>query len=438
MEMKAPVNTWQMTARGDRIDWSAIRDRIDLAAIATALLGPAPGRRGERGRRLWWPCPFHDDKNPSLCVTPGKRVWRCFGCGEHGDAADLAMRLKGWPFPEAVRWLAEQAGMATASTSSRPRPPSGGNPTGPRPPAAKSGKAPAAAPGTPSGLPLADALSLVTEAAGRLWTPEGANALAYLHGRGLTDETIKAARLGWTPGVVIPIEGGVKNWRVAGVVIPWLDGDRLAMVKIRRIGSFKGRKYIEAYRDRPGIFPGPAVIEPGKPLVVTEGEFDALLLGQAIRDLAAVVTLGSASAGPEADILGMMLAAAPWYIATDADDAGDRAASGWPTRAVRVRPPVRKDWTEAHQYGVELGHPGVDLARWWTDRLGGTEAPELFTWPELSTWRWGDAVGDPDPGIVIHKPDRGGLPSMPEAAAGEPSMQGTLFPTAPSRTGAYP
>ena len=46
----------------DRIDWSSVRDRIDLVAVATALLGPAPGRRGERStRRLWWPCPFHED-----------------------------------------------------------------------------------------------------------------------------------------------------------------------------------------------------------------------------------------------------------------------------------------------------------------------------------------------------------------------------------------
>ena len=51
-----------------RIDWNEIRDRIDLAAVATALMGPAPGRRGERGRRLWWRCPFHEDRNPSFCV----------------------------------------------------------------------------------------------------------------------------------------------------------------------------------------------------------------------------------------------------------------------------------------------------------------------------------------------------------------------------------
>src|SRR3954467_2634303 len=87
---------------GGRSDWKAERERIDLAAVATVLLGSAPGRRGERGRKLWWCCPFHEDRNPSLCVEPGKPWWRCFGCGESGDAANLVMRIRGVTFPEAV------------------------------------------------------------------------------------------------------------------------------------------------------------------------------------------------------------------------------------------------------------------------------------------------------------------------------------------------
>src|SRR5258707_2551761 len=93
-----------MTAIGshDRPEWKAERERIDLAAVATGLLGPAPGRTGEHGRRLWWRCPFHDDRNPSLVVDPVKRRWRCYGCGEHGDAANLVMRLQRVAFPPAV------------------------------------------------------------------------------------------------------------------------------------------------------------------------------------------------------------------------------------------------------------------------------------------------------------------------------------------------
>src|SRR6516165_9097232 len=99
------------------IDWSEVRDRVDLVAVATALLGPPPGRRGERSRRRWWHCPFHNDRNPSFCIDPGKPWWKCFGCGEHGNAAGLVMKLKGWSFPEAVRYLADQVGVV--GTSSR-------------------------------------------------------------------------------------------------------------------------------------------------------------------------------------------------------------------------------------------------------------------------------------------------------------------------------
>ena len=158
---------------------------------------------------------------------------------------------------------------------------------------------------------------------------------------------------GWSRPVSIPTRDGDRCYQARGVVIPWLDGDRLALVKIRQP---EGRepKYVEAYRDRPRIFPDPAAIEPGRPLVICEGELDALLLGQALGELAAVVTLGSASSRPDPSTLGVMLAAAPWFIATDADEAGDKAASEWPARAIRVRPPKGKDWTEVAQAGVKL------------------------------------------------------------------------------------
>ena len=94
-----------------------------------------------------------------------------------------------------------------------------------------------------------------------------------------------------------------------------MDRDRLAMVKIRR-PSGKEPKYAEAFRDRPAIFPAPSVVRPGKPLVIVEGEFDALLLGQELADLAAVVTLGSASSRPEGSTYLAMLPAPAWYVAT--------------------------------------------------------------------------------------------------------------------------
>ena len=204
----------------------------------------------------------------------------------------------------------------------------------------------------------------------------------------------------WTSGVDIPVRGRSRFWRVTGITIPWLDGDRLAMVKIRRPEGSEP-KYAEVFRDRPGMFPGPAIVRPGKPLFVCEGEFDALLLAQELSDLAVVLTLGSASAQPEGAIYLAMLPAPVWYIATDADPAGDQAASGSPEQARRARPPAPcKDWTEAFQYPI-------NLCRWWNDRLGGIEAPELSSWNELASRRWGPAYDDPAPGIIIDRSCRG-------------------------------
>jgi DNA primase len=172
MGMKAPVDASKSTARGDRLDWSVVKGRIDLAAVATGLLGPAPGRRGGAGR-LWWKCPFHADKNPSFHINSCKRTWKCYGCSEHGDAAALVMKFTECTFPEAVAYLA-----------GKPIP--SGEPTRPRPPfISKPVKAPECTDKQSSGLTLPDALKLVEDASNRIWTPEGGDALAYLQGRGL-------------------------------------------------------------------------------------------------------------------------------------------------------------------------------------------------------------------------------------------------------------
>lgn len=384
-----PSEAPKMEAPG-RIDWPTERERIDLAAVATNLLGPAPGRRGERSRRLWWSCPrgTHEDRNPSFSVDPGKGWWRCYGCGAHGDATALVMMLRNATFPEALAFLTggpalTRPGNAPAKAPNRPLV-----------------KPPAEPPSEPSGLPEADALALVGAAAARLWSPEGVDALSYLTGpRCLAPETLRAARLGWTPGASVPTRDGDRAFRAVGVVIPWFVGPRLALVKIRQPDG-RRPKYAEAFRDpaRLVCYPGPKAVRPGRPLIVAEGEFDCLALGEALGELAAVVTLGSASARPEPRALGVMLAAPRWFIATDADPAGDKAADGWPARARRIRPPAPfKDWTEAKA-------DGVDLARWWRDILAGIACPTLFTWDEVRHLRWGPAIGDPTPGIDIPAP----------------------------------
>ncbi len=158
---------------------------------------------------------------------------------------------------------------------------------------------------------------------------------------------------------MIPKRDGVGYFKASGVTIPWFDRDRLTLVKIRRPKGSTPR-YAEAFRDRPEVFPSMESIRPGLPLVIVEGEFDAMLLGQELAGLACVITTGSASNGPSSRIKLAALASPRWFAATDADPAGDKAAAEWPARAIRVRPPEGKDWTDAHK-------AGIDLRRWWVE-----------------------------------------------------------------------
>ena len=56
-------------------------------------------------------CPFHAEKTPSFTVSPGKQIFKCFGCGRGGGVFNFVMAKENVTFPEAVRILAERAGI---------------------------------------------------------------------------------------------------------------------------------------------------------------------------------------------------------------------------------------------------------------------------------------------------------------------------------------
>jgi hypothetical protein len=178
------------------------------------------------------------------------------------------------------------------------------------------------------------------------------------------------------------------------VVVPWFLRGRLALAKLRQPGG-RSPKYVEAFRDpaRLVCYPGPEIIKPGRPAIIVEGELDALLLAQELAPLdVSVLTLGSASARPEAALLGALIVCPAWFLATDRDEAGDRAADAWPGRARRLRPPELigqpcKDWTDCHL-------SGVPLLRVWTNILTPAASPP--PWEVLAAQTWGDATEGDD------------------------------------------
>jgi DNA primase len=65
-------------------------------------------------------CPFHGEKTPSFIVSPSRQTYHCFGCGAHGDAIRFLTEHSGLGFMDAVRELAQQAGMAVPDRADDP------------------------------------------------------------------------------------------------------------------------------------------------------------------------------------------------------------------------------------------------------------------------------------------------------------------------------
>ncbi len=93
---------------------SQIKDKLDILEIISkdVILK-------KTGNNYWGLCPFHKEKTPSFSVNPSKGIFKCFGCGEGGDALTYLMKTRGLEFSELIKELAQEYGVELPNTYSK-------------------------------------------------------------------------------------------------------------------------------------------------------------------------------------------------------------------------------------------------------------------------------------------------------------------------------
>ncbi|MEK9179981.1 MAG: DNA primase [Patescibacteria group bacterium] len=83
-----------------------IKQKLDIVEFLRGYLQVTPAGKNFKAR-----CPFHNEKTPSFMISPDRQSWHCFGCGAGGDIFAFLMRYENLEFGEALRVLAEKAGV---------------------------------------------------------------------------------------------------------------------------------------------------------------------------------------------------------------------------------------------------------------------------------------------------------------------------------------
>ena len=97
----------------DRVDIERVREATDLVALISAFVQLQP-----KGREWLGLCPFHEDHKPSFTVVTHKQnaFYKCHACGESGDCYTFVQKYLKKDFSEAIRFLADQAGITLTNT----------------------------------------------------------------------------------------------------------------------------------------------------------------------------------------------------------------------------------------------------------------------------------------------------------------------------------
>lgn len=387
-----------------------LRDRLTLSEIINRRV-----KLTRAGREFKGCCPFHREKSPSFYVNDEKQFFHCFGCGAHGDVLGFTMRHDNLSFPEAIEILATQAGMEVPRQTQEDKDYS------------KKEK---------SLYALCEDTAKWFEA--QLHESKNREVLAYVTGRGLSDDTINSFRLGYAPSDdqalrshlnaqgyndAQMIEAGViKASTTAGrapysffrdrVMFPVTDargrvvafGGRILPEHMRppQKSDFKPPKYINS-ADTP-LFHKGRTLYAGQharlaakdhPLVVVEGYMDVIACHQA-GFRGAVAPLGTALTEEQISLLWKMIPhdEKEPVLCFDGDEAGYRAALRGAERVLPLLKPqqsvkiaflpegedpdtyIRENGAEGFKNLMTRAKPLVEFL--WAHQIAGKQ----FTTPE--------------------------------------------------------
>ncbi|MDO4739199.1 MAG: DNA primase [Eubacteriales bacterium] len=304
-----------------------LRSRVDIVDVVS---GYVPLK--QKGRRFWGCCPFHNEKTPSFSVDSAAQLYYCFGCHKGGNVIHFVMEMDRLEFPDAVKELAERVNFALPVDTGGPR----------------------------EGVSREEK-ELIREAnreAARfyhasLWQSEGAQALSYLHKRGLTDKQIRHFGLGSTAGGrdsclkhlrekgysdAILLKAGIATSRDGRLydmfrdraIFPIIDGQGYVLGFGGRILGSGEPKYLNTgdtpvFNKRRNLYAMNYVRkERGlKRIILAEGYMDVIALRCAGLE-GVVATLGTALTEEQARLI-KRLAPEVW-ISYDGDSAGRKAA----------------------------------------------------------------------------------------------------------------
>ena len=308
---------------------SLIKDRLDIVDTVSQYVVLK-----KSGANYWGVCPFHDDKHPSMSVSPSKGIYKCFSCGAGGDALNFLVRIQNRPYKEVIVELAEKFGIEL---------PKKFNPN----PEGKSQKE--------------DMLKACRKAALfynlQLNTDSDANkAMTYLKSRSINDDIIKDFTLGWAPNKYDALYNELKKefkddiLEKAGLILKsnkgsWIDrfrnriiipiqnenGDYIAF-GARAVDEGQNPKYLNSAdsmiynksRTLFGLYTAKEAIKSEDAAIIMEGYFD-VISAQAHGIKNAVASCGTALTAEHVKLLSRYTKSRKIYLSFDTDSAGVNA-----------------------------------------------------------------------------------------------------------------